>query len=80
MFNHTYLTEFDYEVNGDGSVLVHNNNVEKLKDFPELVEEILHFVNDFAITGTSYHVYVDVVKNVFGKIRIEERTIFTHND
>lgn len=75
MFNYTKVTEFVYEVEADGSIRVPNEHVEKLAEYPALAEEILHFVNDFAVFGTAYRVFLDVVQNFFG-VRAGDRTVF----
>lgn len=75
MFTYTHVTEFEYEVEGDGSIRVPKEHVEKLAEYPALAEEILHFVSDFAVPGTAYRVFLDVVQNFFG-VRAGDRTVF----
>lgn len=75
MFNtFRYVTEFSYIVNKEKTIVIHNAELQKLADYPQIAEEILHFVSDIAVDGTDYTVYVDVEKNKFGFVRITNRT------
>lgn len=76
MFNtFAYVTDFEYDVEADGTIRIGNSDLEKLVDFPALAQEIYHFVSDVAVRGTEYHIYLDVEKTKFGRVRVNTRTV-----
>lgn len=76
MFHFAFVTDFSYVVDGEGYITIHPTELQKLVDYPQVAEEILHFVNDFAVKGTEYAVYVDIRKNKFGRVRVTDRVVY----
>jgi len=77
MFAFAYVTEFSYTVDANETIAIAKPELEKMMDCPdEIAQEIYHFINDIAVKGTEYAVYVDIYKNKFGRVRITNRTVY----
>lgn len=75
MFAFRHVTEFSYDVDTDHTISIAKSELKKLEDYPSIIEAIYHFVNDVAVNGTAYTVYIDVEKNKLGRVRLHNITV-----